>query len=75
MREDDNDNILKLYIQLKEIKRFPAKCPVCGKMNAHTIWIFMILKPEEGDFGYGVVSVIHFLIVHCIYLRIGKTAL
>lgn len=35
MWKDDNDEILKLYVDLKKIKKFPTECPVCGKNSAH----------------------------------------
>ena len=31
MWKDDNDKIEELYLDLKEIKKFPAICPICKK--------------------------------------------
>ena len=35
MWKDDKDEIDNLYVNLKKIKKFPTRCPVCGKNSAH----------------------------------------
>ena len=35
MWKDDKDDIERIYTELKTIKKFPATCPVCNKLNAH----------------------------------------
>ena len=35
MWKDGNDQIEELYVNIKKIEKFPAKCPVCNKNDAH----------------------------------------
>ena len=62
MWKDDNDKIEELYLNLKEIKKFPVICPICKKMMHIYICMFMMIKQGEEVCGFGVVNVMHFLI-------------
>ena len=44
MWKDDNDDIKKIYMDFKNIKKFPTTCPICNKKNAH---IYMHIYDNE----------------------------
>jgi hypothetical protein len=48
MWKDNNDDILRVYKQLGEIPKFPAKCPVCKKESAHIYMHLYNLKTNRG---------------------------